>query len=121
MKVKQEEPNLIENIGETTGYIKAYVEQLINYYRLRGIERVANAGSSMISGMVFFMLALLMIGFGGITLAIFLGDLLSSYALGFLIVTGLFGFSLLIVRIFRHFFITNPIIAFIIDALNDKE
>ncbi|MEZ5042097.1 MAG: hypothetical protein R2828_19525 [Saprospiraceae bacterium] len=107
-----------ENAGESIGYLKTYFEQQLIYYRLKLVEYSAKMLSFLITSLVIFLMTLLVVGFGGITLGFYLAQLLDSYVLGFLVVTLLFCGLLLLILLFRQRIITNPIVTLLIQQLH---
>ena len=119
MDTNNSRQEFLEDIGEGVGYAKAYVEQRLHLIQLKYIEKGAKVGSSLISGLLIGLFSAFIIGFGSIALALYLGQLLASNALGFLIVTGIFTLLLIGLILFRKSFITNPLIALLINELRD--
>jgi hypothetical protein len=70
--------------------IKEYISTRIELMRLTAIERVTVVGSSLITDTFVVVLVVLTLLFTFLTLALYLGELLNSYAAGFGIVSLLF-------------------------------
>lgn len=110
---------LLENIGETTEYARTYAEKQFDYIRLEVAERTAKVTSTLITVIAVTFFVLLVIIMLSFTLGFYLGDLLKSYPLGFLIVTGIYFVVALLVYALRRQIVTNPILHLIIKAMLD--
>lgn len=112
---------ILENVGEGFGYLQAYIKNELATIRLEAAEKTANVTSGLVTGFAIFSLANLIILFLSMALGFYLGALLDSTALGFLLVAVLFLFILVILYIFRQTLITNVVVTAIIKRFYHKE
>ncbi|MCB0578757.1 MAG: phage holin family protein [Phaeodactylibacter sp.] len=105
---------LMESSGEAYGYVKAYVEQQIEYTKLDIAERLSTSVSSAITAIVVLQLVFFAIGFLSLALGIYLGERRGSYVEGFLLVGGLYTLFTVAVILLRRPLITNPVVSRII-------
>jgi hypothetical protein len=97
--------NLTDNLREFTTAVEDYIESSISYHKLDLFKKVMKgmvAGSYQIILGFFLLIALL---FLNIALSLFLGELLDSIALGYLIVGGFY----LLVTIICSFFLKGTL------------
>jgi uncharacterized membrane protein len=97
--------NLTDNLREFTTAAEDYIESSISYHKLDLFKKVMKgvvAGSYQLILGFFLLIALL---FLSVALAIFLGELLDSTALGYLIVGGFY----LLVMIICSFFLKRTL------------
>ena len=96
-----------ENIQEQA---KNYIESYLAYYKLKCFKLVMKSITSVIKfGLIalFMMMVLLFVSIAG---ALAIGELLDSYALGFLIVGGLYLLITVIVYIIKDKIVEGPIL-----------
>lgn len=110
---------ILENVGETTEYARQYAQKQYDYIRLGIVERTAKVASTLITTLAVTFLVMLVIVMLSLTLGFYLGNLLQSYPLGFLIVAGLYSVIAFVVFMLRRQIITNPIVSMIIKDLLD--
>ncbi len=106
--------SVLESAGEAYGYIKAYVNQQVEYYKLDIAERVSRAISSALTMVVLFVLFAMMLGFLSLALGFYLAQELNSMPLAFLIVGAGYLFLTLFVAVFRRYLVTNPVLSAVI-------
>ena len=104
--MNSQEPNtetdeLLEDVGESIGYIQEFVGQEIESVKLEVAEKLSIASSTVITGVVLATLGGFFIIFIAIALGFYLGSVLQSNALGFLIVSGIFLALLLIIFLLK--------------------
>lgn len=112
---------LIEDLGESLGYVQAFVRQEVQAVKLEIAEKVSIASSNFITGLVITIFSALVIIFAGVSLGFFLGAWLESNALGFILVAFLFLVVLLVVYLFRKPLITDQVVAAVIHLFFDNE
>ena len=117
----KEADQLMESVGESIGYAKEYIEQNVALAKLEFAERMALITSTLVTSLVFFLLLMLLLAVGSVSLGFWLGDMLGSYAQGFLIVSGIYFVLILILYVFRRRFITNPILNQILTTLHKND
>lgn len=104
----------MESTGEAYGYVKAYIEQQVEYAKLDVAERISTAISSAITTIVVLQLVFFVCGFLSIGLGIYLGQQMDSYVKGFLTVGGIYTIFTISIIIFRRPLVTNPVVSRII-------
>lgn len=104
MHAKEE---LIEQLGETYGYISHLFDQKIEEYKLAAAEKSALTFSKVLTAIVMTILLVIMVTFGLISLAFSLaGDM--PAARGFGIVALIMLVLMIIVFLLRRYLIVNP-------------
>lgn len=112
---------LLERTGETIEYLKIYAQQQVDIIKLDTVEKSSKVISSMITGLVLGMMALLVLLFLTVAGALFLGQLLSNFALGFLIVGLIFLVIAVVLYSFRRSIITSPVVSYFIAKIYEEE
>ncbi len=114
-----EQEKLLEDLGESYGYLKAYVEKRIELARLEALEKYA-------MGLSFAVTLILLVTIGGFVLGLltlafgfYLGRQLGSYSEAFLILAGLYTFIGLVILAFRKPLIQNPLLSNAIRSLDE--
>lgn len=121
MTTRSTTDRILEDIGEGFGYLQAYVNDKIDAIRLETAEKAAKATSGMVTGYMIFSLANLVVWFAALALGFYLGEVLDSTALGFLIVAGFFLLLLIVMYVLRRTLITNAVISTIIKSFYKKD
>ena len=121
----KEMDEIMYKTGETVEYAKQYVDQQKQLIKLDVAEKSAQLISSAVTGVVLAVVGLLTLLFASLALAFFLGDVLDSIALGFLIVTIIYAVVALVVNSTKRKLVTNPVLSGVItkffDDSNDSE
>ena len=117
----QEQPPITESLGQSTTYLKSLLELKIDQVKLKAAERSSKVISSLFTVMVIGATAALSALFGFLALAFYLGQILDSQILGFLSVAGILLSLTFCFYLLRRFLIINPIIAYIIQIIYEKE
>ena len=113
---------LLESLGETYGYVRHYIEQRIDLLRLEAAERSSQAIASLITLIVIILLFIILIAMLSITAALFIGKALGGdYAMGFLIMSGIYLLVAWLIYLFRHPLVTNPVLSMVIAKLFPAE
>lgn len=110
---------LLENVGETTEYARQFAQKQYDYMRLIVAERTAKVASTLLTTLAVTFFILLLVIMLSLTLGFYLGNLLKSYPLGFLIVAGFYAILAFVVYALRRQLITNPILSMIIKEMLD--
>lgn len=117
----QENSPITESLGQSTTYLKSLIEVKVDQVKLQAIESSSKVVSSLLTVLVIGATAGLTALFGFLALAIYLGQILDSVALGFLAVAGLLLLLTFCFYLLRRRIITNPIISYIIQLIYEKE
>lgn len=119
---KQSEKDiLMEDLGESLGYLQSFISQEVESVKLEIAEKVSIASSSVITGLVMASFATLVMVFLAIGLACYLGVIFGSYALGFTLVAALLLVLLLIFYLFRKTLITDRVVSAVIHLFFDQD
>lgn len=110
---------LISSAGETLEYGKMYIEQKVDFYRLETSKRLAKTTSNLATVAVIGFLGMMVVLFLSLAGGLLLGDLLGSYGIAFLVITGFYLFAVLLIYFFKKEIITNPILSLIIKEMLD--
>lgn len=103
--------------------IKRWINANIELYKIKGIKKTVEVSSKVTFSLIILLFVLLIFSFLSIALALFIGKLLHSYALGFLIVGSIPLLLVLLLSIFKRSFMLVLLNFFtrIIMKENDKE
>ncbi|MGV3705834.1 MAG: phage holin family protein [Arcticibacter sp.] len=102
--------------------IKEYISTKVELTRLTAIDKITTLVSSMITGAVVVVAMLLTFLFASITLALFLGELLNSYAAGFGIVALIYLALAVITNMSKEKYINRFLQDFMVKKIfNNKE
>ena len=105
--------------GETFEYANQYVQKQIDLFKLESAEKLAKATSSIITLAVIGGLATLVIIMLSIAIGFAIGEALGSYALGFLVITGIYALIAVLVYLFKRRLVTNPVLSAVIESFFD--
>ncbi len=102
--------------------LKAYFNTNVELVKLQALDRSSALGASAIAGLAIAMIFVMFTMLGSISAAIYIGVLLNSYALGFIIVAGFYLLVGLVLLASRKSSLVNPIRdAIISKALEDED
>lgn len=110
---------ILQTAGETFEYANQYVQKQIELFKLESAEKVAKSTSSIITLAVIGFLVSLVTIMLSITIGFAIGEMLGSYALGFLIITGIYTLIALVVYFFKRQLVTNPVLAAVLESFFD--
>ena len=109
---------LLESLGETYGYLQAYIEQRIDLAKLEAAEKSSQVLASFITLVVVVFLLLILLAMLTVTAALFIGRALDeNYALGFLIMSGVYFLMAAVIYTFRRPLVTNRVLGMVIAKL----
>ncbi len=103
------EKSIVTSFSELVEQIKLYISLRMKHYKLSAGEKIIELFSTLTAGMIFWMVAFIIMIFGGFALAFWLGDIFQSQPIGFLMVTGIFILLIIIIYLFRQSLIFDPI------------
>ena len=83
--------------GDLTESITEYIQSYYKLTLLNAADKATTIGAATLASVTAIFLGIFVLFFGGIALAIWLGDLLDSPALGYLIVAGIFLLIIIII------------------------
>lgn len=107
--------------GETIEYARQYIEQQGELLRLEAAERLAKVTSALVTFILLSFFASLVVIMLSIAIAFWLGHLLGSYALAFLIISALYGTLGLLLFFYRRTLITNTVLGIVLNAFFEKD
>lgn len=110
---------VLQTAGETFEYANQYVQKQIELFKLESAEKIAKSTSSIITLAVIGFLATLVTIMLSIAVGFALGDMLGSYALGFLVITGIYTIIALLVYSFKRQLVTNPVLSAVLESFFD--
>jgi cytochrome c biogenesis protein CcdA len=93
-QIKEKAKDLTDNIAE-------YAETFYKLSVVKATQKATQIGSAVIASIATVILGLFILFFGGVALALWLGDLVNSRPLGFVIVAGFFLIVLVIIIALR--------------------
>jgi hypothetical protein len=116
-----DERPLLEAMGESYGYLRAYVEKRIELMRLELIEKVALTASTLLllaaMGFIFFFI----LGLLTIALGFFLEPFVGSLAVSFLILAGIYALVGVLIFLLRKPLIIQPVLDMVIRILDEDQ
>lgn len=122
MKSMEDENNKQEANEQDNSHIEELFEKAeafgktsLELYRLKAIEKLADVSSNLVSNIVIILCFALFFMMLNVGLALWIGDLLGTAYLGFLIVAGFYLLLLLVVYALRDSIIKEPISKSILD------
>ncbi len=115
------EKSIVTSFSELIEQIKLYITLRMKYAKLSAGEKVIELFSLLTIGVIFWIIAFIIMIFGGFALAFWLGEIIQNLALGFLIVTGIFVLLIIIVYIFRQALILDPIARILVPLFEIEE
>lgn len=113
--------NILQAAGEAFEYANIYIEKQIDLLKLESAEKVAKSTSSILTLVVIGFLVTMVAIMFSITVGLFLGGLLASYTLAFLIVTVFYALFAVIIFVFKRQLVTNPILSMVLSAFFEQE
>ncbi|MBB4079054.1 putative membrane protein YqjE [Lewinella aquimaris] len=111
MQAKEE---LLEQLGESYGYVNRLVEKKIEYFKLNLAETSANVISGIITGIVLAVVGLITLLFALVTLGFALADAFDNSVYGFGAVTLILLVIFLIILLLKRSLITDPTVSKVI-------
>ena len=97
--------------------VKEYTETSIDLYKLNAIDVTADVVSSLVSRVLLVLVFSLFTMFVNIAISLLIGNLIGSYYLGFLIVSGFYLIITILIYFFSNKFIKTPIANLVIAKL----
>lgn len=104
----QAKDELIEQLGETYGYVSHLFDQKIEEYKLAAAEKSAMTVSKLLLAIIMTILLVIMSTFGLIALAFYLAGDMTNTARGFGIVALIMLVLMVLVYLLRRLLIINP-------------
>jgi ABC-type multidrug transport system fused ATPase/permease subunit len=101
---------LKENAEAVQENAKAYIESSIAYYKLWGFNVAMKSTTLMLKFFLIAICLMLVLLFVSIAGAIFIGNLLDSYSLGFLVVAGIYLVLALLLFLVKDKIVEGPIL-----------
>ena len=111
MQAKEE---LLEQLGESYGYVNRLVEKKIEYFKLNLAETSATTISGIVSGVVLAVVGLITLVFLLITLGFALSLAFESFVYGFGAVALLMLLIFFLIVVLKDTLITNPVVSKVI-------
>lgn len=117
-----------EDEKQTEVFVDKIKQQLIDYTQLRldllkadFTEKIALIFSKLITGVIVFMMALMVILFGSIVMGLYFANIFGSLMLGFAIVTGFYVLLIIILMLVKNSVIQTPVANQIIDVMYESD
>jgi len=101
--------------------IEELVRSTIELLKLNVIERSADLISSFVSRLVIIVMASLSILILNVGIALFIGSILGQAFYGFFIVGGLYGFAAILIGIYRHEWLKDPISNYLVKQIQKQK
>lgn len=113
--------DLKSNLGELNASFKEYAQTKIDLLKLSLLEKTTKFTSYLFVFQIIVKFAILIVGFGAATFAVWYGETYDNYVIGLLIATGLLIVLALIFILFRKQIITNSILRNFSEILMENE
>ena len=118
----EQEPDFNERIGKAIDDVKDYLNLRLRLIQLNLAEKASAALANMISSLIAMVFLILFVLFGSFALSYWLGSILDSQALGFIIVAGFYLFIALLIQVFAKKSIRRKMMdSFISDFANEQQ
>ncbi len=102
--------SVLENAGD-------YLETRLDLLKLQAISKSSDVTSSVVSRMVIFLMISFAVFILNMGIALWVGELLGKVYLGFFVVAGFYMLVGLILHLFRHTWIKEPVSSMIIKKM----
>jgi len=99
---------------------KDYVNTQIEIKKLTAIQQLVKVVGGVVSGLILVVVAVFFLAFLSISAGLFLGELLASMYMGFLIISGFYFIVAIILLLISKNYIQNPIINILIRKIFKK-
>ena len=109
--------DILSTAGETLAYAEDYLDTRIELLKLNVAEKGAQSGANVLAIAIVSVVAIFSLGCFTVALSIWIGSLISSFALGFLIVGVVYLLLASLLYIFRETFLTTPLLRALITQL----
>jgi hypothetical protein len=96
---------------------KEYIDLQLRIIRLEAADKVSAVAASVLGGAFLLIILFAAVLFVGVAAALLLSKLLESYVAGFSIIAGLFFVKLLILFVWRKFWLFDPIHNFVLRSI----
>jgi len=107
-------PNSLKSLFEDAG---DYLETRLDLLKLQAIDKSSDITSSIVSGITIFLLIIFAVIILNIGLAIWIGTLLGEIYLGFFTVGGFYALLAILLFIFRHSWLKEPVSSMMIKKM----
>ena len=118
MQAKEE---LLEQLGESYGYVNRLVEKKIEYFKLNLAETSATTISGIITAVVLAVVGLITLILALITAGFALSEAFDSFVYGFGLVTLIFLVLFLLILALKGPLITNPVVSKVISKFFEHD
>ena len=112
----QPKEELLEQLGESYGYVNRLVEKKIEFYKLSAAETSATVISGIITAIILAVIGIITLIFALITLGFALVSAFDNTVYGFGLVTLILLVIFILVLVLRKALITNPTVSKVISA-----
>ena len=112
----QPKEELLEQLGESYGYVNRLVEKKIEFYKLSAAETSANVISGIITAIILAVIGIITLIFALITLGFALVSAFDNSVYGFGLVTLILLVIFILVLVLRKALITNPTVSKVIST-----
>lgn len=99
-----------ENTDAVQEHAKAYIESSVAYYKLWGFKVAMKSTTLMLKFFLITICLVIVLLFGSVAGALALGSVLNNYALGFLIVAGIYLIIALLLFLVKDKIVEGPIL-----------
>ena len=112
----QPKEELLEQLGESYGYVNRLVEKKIEFYKLSAAETSASVVSGIITAIILAVIGIITLIFALITLGFALVEAFDDSVYGFGLVTLILLLIFILVLVLRKALIINPTVSKVISA-----
>lgn len=107
----------IQNSETLFDKVENYVKSSVDLFKLQLIDKSSDLISSLVAKIAIVLIVSMFLFFINIGIAIWIGEILNSLSLGFIIISGFYLMTSILIYFYRNVFIKKPITNMIIKHL----
>jgi hypothetical protein len=107
----------IQNSETLFDKVENYVKSSVDLFKLQLIDKSSDLISSLVAKVAIVLIVSMFLFFINIGIAIWIGEILNSLSLGFIIISGFYLITSILIYFYRNVFIKKPITNMIIKHL----
>ncbi len=120
-KTAKDTDALSQSAQETFAHLREYLRLQLDYFRLDLAERTAKVASALVAFLAIGALLFFALFMATVALALWLGRMWGSYALGFAAIAGLYLLLALLLSVFKERILTNPLLSHLLQAFFHRD
>lgn len=121
MEGVKEDKDLLQSIDELQSELRSYANVKLELLKIEAAEKLAKGTGALATAFIIGLLFVLVLLFGSLMVAIFLGQLWNNEALGFGVVASFYAILFLIVLVFRKPIVQSRVSNWVVALLFERE